>query len=126
MAFLEFVNGRLMERRIAKFGTGCASDMLLAALTMKHSYEGIAPTYAWLARKALETRPYWSRVNETHFLYDRTAQTIQIGDAMSLSDVVQLVVEAEVEWIASSLPKWRRDELCLIAWAAASDCLKRE
>lgn len=93
---------------------------------MKHKYEGVAPTYAWLARKALETRPCWSRVNETHFLYDRTMLTIKISDEMSLLDVVQLVVEAEVEWVASSLPQWRRNELCVIAWGGATEYLRRK
>jgi hypothetical protein len=111
---------------MARFGKGCARAMLLAALTMKHKHEGVAPTYAWLARKALETRPYWSRINETHFLYEKTGQIIEVGDEVSLSDVVQLVVEAEVESIASSLPRWRRDELCVIAWGGATDYLRQK
>jgi hypothetical protein len=36
-----------------------------SALAMK----GVAPSYAWLARRALNTRPDWKQVSETVFIY---------------------------------------------------------
>lgn len=72
--------GKMMESlaagtadRMAKnAGRSAARAMMLAALTMKHHYGAAAPSYAFLARKALSTRPYWKQVGEKHFQYERS------------------------------------------------------
>jgi hypothetical protein len=61
MKLLDLLAIRFQEKMAKKYGKGCARAMLRSALARKEHYKGVAPnrqTYAWLARKALNTRPH--------------------------------------------------------------------
>jgi hypothetical protein len=70
MKLLDLLAERFLEKRAKKYGSGCARAMLISALAMKEHYKGVASSYAWLARKALNTRPNWKQVNETVSIYE--------------------------------------------------------
>jgi hypothetical protein len=139
MKLLDSLAERFLEKRAKKYGKGCARAMLISALAMKEHYKGVAPSYAWLARKALNTRPNWKHVSETVFIYEPgpnsdgsldpdkyTGQpwlgsTLDITDDMSLWDVIQDVIRTELYWnYLRDLEIWKRLELTDLALSEAS------
>jgi hypothetical protein len=143
MKLLDLLTERLIEKRAKKYGKGCAKAMLISALAMKEHYKGVAPTYAWLARKALNTRPQWKQVSETIFTYERGPNsdgslddlekhqpwlngTLDITDDMSLSDVIQDVIRTELYWYyLRDLEIWKRLELIDLALSEASKFINK-
>ena len=115
-----------VEWSARKFGKGCARAMLFSAMILKEQYEDTAPTYAWLAMKALSARPYWRPLNENKMLYTRTNEIIDISDDMSVADVTDLVIQAEMEWYVSSMPFLRRVELTELAHREALNYFSRK
>ena len=77
----------------------------------------VAPTYAWLARKALLTRDHWKQVDETTFLFEKSGEPIQITDEMNLLHVTHLVVDVEYGYEVGTTrpPEWQKQELLLLA-----------
>jgi len=128
MKFFDMLKERFIERRVRKYGKGCARAMAISALTMKQHYEGVAPTYAWLARKALTTRPHWQQMGETTFIYELAPPSvgiIDIDDSMSLWDVIQKIIEMELYWYyLKDLEMWRKDELIELSLNEAGKYLK--
>ena len=141
---LDSILNRLLERRARKFGKGCARVMLISFQAAKEHYKGEASTYAWLARKALNTRPHWKQVNETAFAYDlgpggtQSAEAdesnnenwlkgvVDIDDAMSLLDVIQEVIRVELYWhVLTDLDAWQRLELIDVAVGEASNYMHK-
>lgn len=139
MKLLELLTERFLEKRARKYGKGCARAMLISALAMKEHYKGTAPTYAWLARKALDTRPNWKQASETHFIYEPGPNsdgsldlnqyndqpwlngTLNITDDKSLWDVIQDVIRTELYWnYLRDLEIWKRLELMNLALNEAS------
>ncbi|MFH0984276.1 MAG: hypothetical protein V1882_01945 [Candidatus Omnitrophota bacterium] len=92
------------------FAKSCASAMLMSFLGMKKHYKEQAPTFAWLACKALETRPNWEQITPTVFQYrlSTDGDVISIADDMSLADVVRMVVGEELDYNLRSLDATRR------------------
>ena len=119
MGFFESVVNWFTEWEARKFGKGCARAMLFSANVMKHKYEGQAPTYAWLARKALLTRPNWNQLDGTRFTFSRSGQVIDITDDMSVMDVVHRVIEVELSHNLASVPTHRSQHLKGLAHEAA-------
>lgn len=128
-----------LERRARKYGKGCARVMLISFSAMKEHYKGEAPTYAWIARKALNTRPDWRQVNETTFIYEQGPKNdqpvdvaeyrdtpwltgmLEITDAMSLWDVIQEVILTELYWYyLRKLEGWKRLHLAELAVSEAA------
>jgi hypothetical protein len=133
-----------VERRVRKFGRGCARAMLMSFTSQKAYYEGFAPTYAWVARKALNTRPNWSQVDQITFVYkcdptnriapDTTTDkdkrwmtgTLEIDDSMSLLDVIKEVVRIELYCdFLDHLEVWKRLELIDLAVYEAVKYIRR-
>lgn len=115
MGFLDALRQRRAEKHARSWGKWCARTMLLSALASKHHYKGVAPTYAWLAGKALLTRNHWRQVSETGFLFDKTGDEITISDDMNLLQVIHLVITVEYGNELIHLPSWRREELVRLA-----------
>jgi len=72
MGFFEKFKLRRMEKGAERWGRWCAKAMIFSFSVAKHQYKGVAPTYAWLARKALLNRNYWKQINETDFLFEKS------------------------------------------------------
>jgi hypothetical protein len=140
---LDLLAERLLEKRAKKYGKGSARAMLSSALAMKEHYKGVAPSYAWLARKALNTRLDWKQVSETLFIYkpgpnsdgsldlDKYSDqpwlngTLDITDDKSLWDVIQDVIRAELYWnYLRDLEIWKRLELTDLALSEASKTIR--
>lgn len=121
MEWIDRILSWWIERSARKFGKGCARAMLFSFLVMKNKYEGVAPTYAWLAGRALGTRPYWIEENEWTFVFGRTGETVRITGDMSLLDVIRMVIGAEMSYNLSSLPPFQRAILTGLAQAQAED-----
>jgi len=136
---LEMLSERALEKRARKYGKGCARVMLFSFSAMKEQYKGEAPTYAWIARKALNTRPDWRQVNETTFVYELgpnsdesmdlaeyrdepwLTSTLEITDAMSLWDVIQEVIRTELYWYyLRNIEIWKRTHLMELAVSEAA------
>ena len=113
------------EWEARKFGKGCARAMLFSANVMRYKYEGLAPTYAWLARKALTTRSNWHQIDETNFVFEGSGQTIEVTDGLSVIDVVHLVIEVELTHSLSGLQPWRAQQLKTMAHEAADSYVRR-
>ncbi len=141
MKLLDLLLERYLERGARKYGKGCARVMLIAALAMKERYKDVAPTYAWIARKALNTRPSWRQINETTFVYelgpiieqpvaenkDNQLPTgiLDVTDTMSLLDVIQEVIRTELFWHhLRDQEIWKRLELIDLALNEASKYIK--
>jgi hypothetical protein len=144
MKLLDLLAQRFLEKRAKKYGKGCARAMLTSALAMKEHYKGVAPTYAWLARKGLNTRPHWKQVSETIFIYEHGPNsdgsldpdkysgqlwlggTLDITDDMSLWDVIQEVIRTELYWnYLRDLEIWKRLELTDLALSEASKIINQ-
>jgi hypothetical protein len=143
MKLLDLLTERFLEKRAKKYGKGCARAMLISALAMKEHYKGVVPSYAWLARKALNTRPNWKQVSETVFIYEPGPNsdgcldpdtysgqpwlggTLDITDDKSLWDVIQDVIRTELYWnYLSDLEIWKRFELTDLALSEAAKLIK--
>jgi len=141
---LESLAGGNAERRVRKYAKGCARAMLISFTAMKNHYKDEAPTYAWLSRKALDTRPYWNQVGERSFRYEQAPDfddtsldstdysdkqwltgTIEITDEMSLLDVIQDVLRTELYWFyLRDLDILARFELMDVALETAEKYIK--
>ncbi|MCJ7501861.1 MAG: hypothetical protein MUP80_02205 [Acidobacteriia bacterium] len=99
--------------------------MLFTANVMRYKYEGHAPTYAWLARKALTTRSNWRQLDETHFIFEGSGQKIEVTDDLSVIDVVHIVIEVEMSHNLTSLPPWRIQQLKNLAHEAADAYVRK-
>lgn len=143
MKLFELLMDRILERRVRKYGKGCARAMLISFLAMKEHYKEEAPTYAWLARQALNTRPHWKQTSQITFVYDLGPSidqpidldkyretpwltgTLDITDGMSLWDVVQGVMQTELYWhYLRSIAIWKRFEFMDFALKEAAKYLK--
>jgi hypothetical protein len=113
------------ERNARSLGKGCARAMLIGMLALKEHYADSAPTYAWLARKVLCTRPHWKQISEQDFIFDRNGDRITVIDTNSLADVIQMVVAAEVTWVTTSCEQTRRQQLSKLAHDAAKKYIHR-
>jgi hypothetical protein len=124
------VIGRLLDglnnRKAEKFGRDCTKAMLLSALVLKDKFRDIAPSYAWLARRAIATRAYWKQVSENSVRYERTGETFDINDGYSVADAIGVVIEAEMNWMCSAAESWRRSELRMFALAASLEYLRQQ
>lgn len=121
---LEAFSERFIERRARGFGRGCARVMLIAFSAMKEEYKHMAPTYAWIGRQALRTRPYWRQTGEEAFVFERTGEPFVISDDMSLRDVVHMVIDAEMPLAIMRVPAWRQADLLRFAHAEADHMLR--
>lgn len=72
--------------------------MLFAFLVKKEQYKSTAPTFAWIARRAMLERTHWQQVGETTMLYDRSGQTIEIPDDSDLRLAIHAVIEIEYSY----------------------------
>jgi tetratricopeptide (TPR) repeat protein len=136
---LLMLSERSLEKRARKYGKGCARIMLFSFSAMKERYKGEAPTYAWIARKALNTRPDWRQVDETTFIYEMGPKndqpmdvaeycdepwltgTLEITDVMSLWDVIQGVIRIELYWYyLRNVEIWNRLHLMELAVSEAA------
>lgn len=110
-----------MEKMASNAGTSIARSMLLSATTMKNFYGDAAPTYAWLARKALSARPRWQQVDEIRFRFENN-QVIEIPDSYSLLQTIHAIIEVEVsDALIDNQPQWRVVELLRLAHKAGED-----
>src|SRR5216684_7363309 len=94
---------RRMENGAKRWGKWCAKAMLFSFTVSRHQYAGVAPTYAWFARKALSTRNNWKQVTETEFVFDKSGDKTTISDDMNLLQVIHMVINIE---FAHDLASW--------------------
>lgn len=121
MGFVEW----LEKRQVRALGKGCARVMLIAGNVMKEKYGASAPSYAWLACKALCTRPHWKQVSDWDFVYTLTGERVTVLEGHSLLDVIHLVVGKEVKRATSHLDPMRRALLLLLAHEAADTYIRK-
>ena len=99
--------------------------MQISFLAAKNRYlsamiqQGVTPTYAWMARKALTTRNHWHQTNETDFVFDKTDQVVSITDDMTLLQVIHYVIEVEYGHELQEHIPWKREVLLALAHQAA-------
>lgn len=86
---------RRKEKAAARWGRWCANVMVIAFLAAKRKYKGVAPTYAWLARRALSNRNAWRQISDTAFLFEKTGEEVVITDEMNLLQVIHIVIDIE-------------------------------
>ncbi|MBZ5506880.1 MAG: hypothetical protein LAO78_15600 [Acidobacteriia bacterium] len=84
--------------------------MTISFLAAKRKYKGVAPTYAWLARKALLTRNHWKQITETDFVFEKSGEEVTISDDMNLLKVIHIVIDTEFGHDLASwdIPLWQR------------------
>jgi len=127
MRFLELLQRRWLERNARFWGKECARVMLFAFMVKKNQYESTAPNYAWISRRALETRTHWRQVGETTMLYDRSGQAVEISDGLNLRSVIHLVIEIEYGYELSKLTtSWERADMLREAHDAADKYLDKK
>jgi hypothetical protein len=95
MGLFERFKLRRMENGAKRWGRWCAKAMVFSFTVFRHQYEGVAPTYAWLARKALSTRNDWKQINDTEFVFEKNGYEATISDDMNLLQVIHIVIDVE-------------------------------
>ncbi|RQW86459.1 MAG: hypothetical protein EHM79_09635 [Geobacter sp.] len=126
MGIIGLLFNKFMDNRSYKTGKGIAGAMFMSSLAMKEHYKESAPSYAWIAGKALETRPKWKRIDEVTFEHEPSETQIEISDKQSIKDVIHMIVEVEIEYIFSSLPYGRIEELLNLSNKAVNDYFKKQ
>lgn len=105
----------IIKWQVKNYAKGCTRAMLSSALAFKEHCKGQPMTYAFLARKALSTRPNWKQINETEFIFTKTNNSITITEEMSLKNVIDLVVAEELIDSLNNMSKSEYDNLLQIA-----------
>lgn len=101
--------------------------MLFAFMVKKNQYESTAPSYAWISRRALETRTHWRQVGETTMLYDPSGQVVEMSDDLNLRSVIHLVIEIEYGHELSKLTTpWECADMLCEAHSAADRYLNKK
>jgi hypothetical protein len=95
---------RRMENGAKRWGRWCANAMVIGFLAAKRKYDGVAPSYAWLARKTLLQRSDWKEISETEFLFEKNEVEVTISDDMNLLQVIHIVIDVEFGY---ELESWR-------------------
>lgn len=98
MAQMGWVQKFRHMRRQAKseaWGRMCARVMAFGFQMNKQKYRGVAPTYAWLARKTLVQRNHWQQLSETELIFDKNGIRITIPDDATGLQVILDVIAVE-------------------------------
>jgi len=127
MRFVELLQRRWFEGNARLWGKECARVMLFAFMVKKNQYESTAPSYAWISRRALETRTDWRQVGETTMLYDPSGQVVEMSDDLTLRSVIHLVIEIEYGYELSKLTTpWECADMLREAHGAADGYLDKK
>jgi hypothetical protein len=127
MRFLKHLQRRWFDWNARIWGKECARVMLFAFLVKKNQYESTAPTYAWVARQAMLTRPHWVQVGETAMQYDRSGQTIDVPDDSNLKYAIHAVIEIEYSYeLSKMMSSWECFDMLRLAHDAADKFLAQK
>lgn len=126
MGIISSLFNKFIEIRSYKIGKGIARAMFISALAMKEHYKDSAPSYAFIAGKALDTRPKWKRIDVVTFEYEPSGNQIKISDKQSIKDVIHMIVDVETEYIFNALPFERIEELTELSNKAVDDYLSKQ
>ena len=117
---------RLVEMKVRWESKGCARVLLWAFAVMIETHKRVAPTHAWVACKALETRPSWTRNGERTFVFKSNGEEIEILDSFSMLDVIHRVIDVELRYNLRAFPSWRAQELLLLGHLEADRYISRK
>jgi hypothetical protein len=127
MKILDIFRRKAVEKAARRWGRWNAKSMMISFLAMENHYKGVAPTYAWLARKVLLTRSHWEQVGEITFCFDKSDQHVDITDDMTLLQVMHIVIDVEYAYELRDLglPAWEQTDLLRLAHAETDRCIKK-
>lgn len=116
-----------MENGAKRWGRWCAKAMIFSFTVARNQYKGVAPTYAWLARKALLNRSFWKQIAETDFVFEKSSDEITISDDMNLLHVIHLVIDIEFGYdlLTWEVPSWQRHMYLSLAHDAANKVITK-
>ena len=116
-----------MENGAKRWGRWCANAMIISFLAARRHYKGAAPTYAWLARKALLNRNSWKQISETDFVFEKNNVEITISDDMNLLQVIHLVIDVEFGYdlLSWGIPIWQCHMYLSLAHEAANKVVSK-
>lgn len=105
----------IIKWQVKNYAKGCTRAMLSSALAFNEYHKGKDVTYAFLAKKALSTRPDWKQITEAEFMFSKTNNSITITEEMSLKNIIDLVISEELIDYLSNMSGLEYDNLLNIA-----------
>ena len=117
----------VVAKRVRSYSKSTARTMMISALAFREKFKEHSPSSVQCGRWALDTRPYWRKAGEHSFVYERTGEVYEFSDTMSLADLIEEVVGAEVGWILIEAGQGPLEipDLLLLARQEARDTIRR-
>lgn len=89
----------LVANRVRANARGITQVMMVAAVAFREKFKDRNPSSIFCGRWALSTRPYWRKISETSFQYEKSGEVLDFPDTMSLTTLIEEVVEVEISFI---------------------------
>ena len=119
MGFFQQLFSGATDKYAAKWGRWCARMCVLTLSIKKNQYEGVAPSYGWLAMQVVLARNSWRQVDETTVRFEKSGQTLEISPYSSMLDAIHMIIDVEYGFQLRDLEVGHRANLLRVAHESA-------